>query len=67
MASILTCSANQSIRAERNSNPLSDEQIVKISIGHDTVSHMSREEAAQLAAELLNAAGVEPAATEVAA
>lgn len=65
MASILTCIAGMVIRAERDAYAFNDDQRVKIRIGNDITIFMSREEAAQLAAELLNAAGVEPA--EVAA
>jgi hypothetical protein len=64
MASISIIKVNQSVSAERNTYAQTSNQAVTVRIESDRL-YLSREEAAQLGAELLNAAGAVPA--EVAA
>ena len=59
MASLTMMSVMKSVSAARTNGPVNDGHAVTISIGNDAL-YLSREEAAQLGAELLNAAGAVP-------
>lgn len=64
MASISMMSVNKTVSAVRTGGAVNDEHAVTVRIGPDAL-YLSREEAVQLGAELLNAAGAVP--VEVAA
>jgi hypothetical protein len=59
MASITMMSVLQSVSAARTEGAVNDGQAVVVNIGRDAL-YLSREEAAQLGAELLNASGAVP-------
>ena len=66
MASIFLSEFDKPIRVARSSESAQPWQAIKIYVGGGDIS-MSREEAAQLAADLLNIAGVTPVEAEVGA
>lgn len=66
MASITMMSVLQPVSAARTNGVVDGDHAVTVSIGRDAL-YLSREEAALLGAELLNAAGAVPADVEVTA
>lgn len=59
MASLTMMSVLQPVSAARTNGAVNDDHAVTVKIGRDAL-YLSREEAAQLGAELLNAAGAVP-------
>jgi hypothetical protein len=60
MASLTMMSVLQPVSAARTRSAVDDDHAVTVKIGRDAL-YLSREEAAQLGAELLNASGAVPA------
>lgn len=59
MASLTMMSVNKTVSAVRTNDAVNGDHAVTVKIGSDAL-YMSREEAAQLGAELLNASGAVP-------